>query len=54
MAIVDLIVSQTDPITAILLVGIIYYVRSTRNEIRREIRENRDRVERLEATHIPE
>jgi hypothetical protein len=51
-AIVDALFQLTDPVTALLLIGILYHVSAMREELRQEIARNRERVERIESTHI--
>jgi hypothetical protein len=51
-AIVDALFQLTDPVTALLLVGILYHVSAMREELRQEIERNRERVERVEDVHI--
>jgi hypothetical protein len=53
---VDVIIAETDPVVSLLLVGIIWYSRSTRQELRREredmrreLRKARERIERVES-----
>jgi len=52
VSLTDLIVSQTDPVTAVLLLGVLWHTRSIRSEMRREISQTRDRIERLESDAI--
>lgn len=52
MSVVDILVTTTDPVTALLLLGIAYYCRSIREDLRTDLRETRDRVERLESELI--
>lgn len=52
--IADLLLQSTDPITAILMVVLVYYVRQIKEDLRRDIQTVRSRVNRLENSHIPE
>jgi len=47
-AIIDFIVQQTDPVTAMLLLTIVGYIRSLREDFRREHKQQRRRLRRLE------
>lgn len=47
-ALVDLIIQQTDPVTALLLVVIAGYTRQLRNDFKQEHREQRRRIRRIE------
>jgi len=47
-ALTDLIVQQTDPVTAILLVVNVFYIRSLQQHFRRERQHQRKRLRRLE------
>jgi hypothetical protein len=51
-ALLDLIVATTDPVTAVLLVWIVHYTRGIREDLREDLQETRERVERLEAELI--
>jgi len=48
MSVTDLIVTQTDPIVAVLLVGILWYLRRVRKDLQREMQRIRERTQRLE------
>lgn len=50
----DLLLQSTDPVTSILLIVLVYYVRQIKEDLQREIRKVRRRVARLENTHIPD
>jgi len=52
VSLTDLLVSQTDPVTALLLIGVLWYTRGIRSEMRRELRQTRERIERLESEAI--
>jgi len=47
-AITDLVIQQTDPVTSLLLVVIVFYVRSLQQDFRREHKQQRQRLRRLE------
>lgn len=47
-ALTDILVQQTDPVTAVLLVVIIVYVRSIRTNLKEELSLVRGRISRLE------
>lgn len=47
-ALTDILVQQTDPLTATLLVAIVFYIRQIRNDFRREHEQQRSRLLRLE------
>jgi hypothetical protein len=48
-ALVDLLLQTTDPVTALLLIGIYLRLREVRDNLRQDLAETRGRVERLEA-----
>lgn len=50
--IVDLLISQTDPVTALLLIVLSHYVRNIDKRLQDEIRRVRQRVNRLEDSQI--
>jgi hypothetical protein len=52
MGIVDVLLAATDPVSTLLLLGILAHVRWMREDLRKEIVENRERVERVEDVHI--
>jgi len=47
-AIIDLLVTQTDPITAIVLVGMWYQMRAMRADLKEDMQANKQRISRLE------
>jgi len=47
-AIIDFIVQQTDPVTAVLLLMIVFHTHSLRKEFRRAHKQHRRRLRRLE------
>lgn len=44
----DLVVQQTDPVTALILFGILVYLRSMKQSIREDIQQTRARIKRVE------
>lgn len=64
-ALTDLLLATTDPVVAIMLVGLAIYIKrglndlgdevdETEDQIRTDIRQLRDRVQRMESVHIPD
>lgn len=53
-AITDLLLATTDPVTALMLIGLAAYIRSVKNSIRSDVKRVRNRVGRLEDSHIPD
>lgn len=51
-ALVDALFQATDPIVAILLVGILAYMRMIRKDLKNELAIIRGRVARLEESHL--
>lgn len=51
-ALVTVLLRATDPVSALLLAALLFYVRDIKSDIEEEIRRNRERVERLESNHI--
>lgn len=47
-SLVSLLLEVTDPVVALLVGGVIWHVRRLRDDLERELEQNRDRVERLE------
>lgn len=53
-ALTDLLLATTDPVTAIMLVGLYIYVRSVKNSIHDDIDGLTTRISRLEGAYIPD
>jgi hypothetical protein len=48
MSIVQILIENTDPITALILIFILFYLRNIRENLKEELKNTRKRVERLE------
>lgn len=49
----DLLLQTTDPVSALLLILIAWYMRSIKRDLETEIARVRKRTERLEGQHLP-
>jgi hypothetical protein len=49
----DLLLQTTDPVSAVLLVVVVGYLRKIERDLTAEVKRVRERTERLEDTHIP-
>lgn len=47
-ALVDLLIDNTDPITSLMLIFILTYLRNIRVNLKEELENTRERVERIE------
>lgn len=52
--ILDLLLRTTDPVVALMLIGMLGYLRQIRRSLSRQVRDVRDRVERVEGAYIPD
>jgi hypothetical protein len=48
----DALIEATNPVTAVLLAGIAWYLRQVRDDLRDDLQATRSRVERLESELI--
>ena len=54
MDMLDLLLQTTDPVVALMLIGLTAYIRKVNQSLRRDVRGVRDRVKRVEGVHIPD
>jgi len=51
-ALLDAILTQTDPVVALILFGILAYLRFVRKDVKEEVRRVRERTQRLEQIFL--
>lgn len=53
-ALTDLLLATTDPVIALMLVGLAWYIRNVKNSLHDDIENVRQRVQRVEGAYIPD